>query len=142
MRGAAGTRGNGKIRGGLFRTTRERRASSQLISVSRQSESGGRSVRGLHRLQQQPPQQQPQGPERRAMGLKSSSRAHRFSTGGGGTKDVEQWIHRYERIGRYNRRGDDELSLTGAALKWFMCKDAAGQLATERQDDAGPPMVE
>jgi hypothetical protein len=58
-----------------------------------------------------------------------------------------QWMHRYERIGRYNRWGDHalrdhvEMSLSGAALKWFTCKDAAGQLANEWQDQAGPPAI-
>ncbi|KAK4014062.1 hypothetical protein OUZ56_026608 [Daphnia magna] len=46
--------------------------------------------------------------------------------------DVVQWMHRYERIGRYNRWGDDELrdhvqlSLSGAAQKWYSYKEAAG----------------
>ncbi|KZS02715.1 Uncharacterized protein APZ42_000130 [Daphnia magna] len=46
-------------------------------------------------------------------------------------EDVVQWIHRYERIGRYNRWGDDELrdhvelSLSGAAQKWYSYKETA-----------------
>ena len=41
----------------------------------------------------------------------------------GKDEDVVQWMHRYERIVRYNRWGDDalrdhvEMSLSGAALK-------------------------
>ncbi len=63
---------------------------------------------------------------------------------GGKDEDVVQWMHRYERIGRYNRWGDDalrdhvEMSLAGAALKWFTYKDAAGQLANEWKDQADP----
>ncbi|EFX67291.1 hypothetical protein DAPPUDRAFT_261874 [Daphnia pulex] len=33
------------------------------------------------------------------------------------------------------------MSLSGAALKWFTYKDAAGQLANEWQDQAGPPAI-
>ncbi|KZR96358.1 Uncharacterized protein APZ42_009346, partial [Daphnia magna] len=52
-----------------------------------------------------------------------------------------------ERIGRYNRWGDDELrdhvelSLSGAAQKCYSYKEAAGQLAAELEDVAGPPIV-
>ena len=52
-------------------------------------------------------------------------------------EDVGDWIYKFERIGRYNRWGDDELrghvelSLTGAAQKWFTCAEAAGQLSAD-----------
>jgi hypothetical protein len=52
-------------------------------------------------------------------------------------EDVGDWIYKFERIGRYNRCGDDEsrghveLSLTGAAQKWFTCAEAAGQLSAD-----------
>ncbi|KAK4006341.1 hypothetical protein OUZ56_011495 [Daphnia magna] len=67
--------------------------------------------------------------------------------GGKHGKDVVQWMHRYERIGRYNRWGDDELrdhvelSLSGAAPKWYSYKEAAGQLAAEWEDGVGPTIV-
>ncbi|KZS10243.1 Uncharacterized protein APZ42_025350 [Daphnia magna] len=67
--------------------------------------------------------------------------------GGKDGENVLQWMHRYERIGRYNRWGDDglhdhvELSLSGAAQKWYSYKEAAGQLTAEWVDDAGPPIV-
>ena len=63
---------------------------------------------------------------------------------GGKDEDVVQWMHRYERIGRYNRWGEDALrdhvkmSLSGAALKWYTYKEAAGQLANDWQGQAGP----
>ena len=58
-------------------------------------------------------------------------------------EDVTEWMERYEKIGNYNRLGDAEkrplveLSLTGAAQKWFNYKEKAGQLAT----DWGRPRV-
>ncbi|KAK4017391.1 hypothetical protein OUZ56_032703 [Daphnia magna] len=67
--------------------------------------------------------------------------------GGKEGEDVVQWMHRYERIGRYNRWVDNklrdhvELSLSGAAQKWYSYKEAAGQRAAEWEDDAGPPIV-
>ncbi|KZR96541.1 Uncharacterized protein APZ42_009062, partial [Daphnia magna] len=67
--------------------------------------------------------------------------------GGKDGKDVVQWMQRYKRIGRYNRWGDEELrdhvelSLSGAAQKWYSCKEAAGQLAAEWEDVAGPLIV-
>ncbi|KAK4025075.1 hypothetical protein OUZ56_010578 [Daphnia magna] len=67
--------------------------------------------------------------------------------GGKDGEDVVQWMHRYERIGRYNRWGDEELrdhvelSLSGAAQKWYSYKEAAGQLAAQWEDVAGPPIV-
>jgi hypothetical protein len=33
------------------------------------------------------------------------------------------------------------MSLSGAAIKFFTSKDAAGQLANEWQDQAGPPVI-
>ncbi|KZR95728.1 Uncharacterized protein APZ42_010347, partial [Daphnia magna] len=57
--------------------------------------------------------------------------------GGKEGEDVVQWMHRYERIGRYNRWGDEELrdhvelSLSGAAQKWYSYKEATEQLAAE-----------
>ena len=62
-------------------------------------------------------------------------------------EDVTEWMDRYEKIGNYNRWGDAEkrahveLSLTGAAQKWFSYKGKAGQLATDWGTAAGPPVV-
>ncbi|KZS02379.1 Uncharacterized protein APZ42_000603, partial [Daphnia magna] len=67
--------------------------------------------------------------------------------GGKDGEEIVQWMHRYERIGRYNRWGDEELrdhvelSLSGAAQKWYSYKEATGQLAAEWEDVAGPPIV-
>ena len=58
-------------------------------------------------------------------------------------EDVNEWMERYEKIGHYNRRGDAEkrahveLSLTGAAQKWFNYKGKEGQLATDWGTAAG-----
>ncbi|KZS19680.1 Uncharacterized protein APZ42_013847 [Daphnia magna] len=49
-------------------------------------------------------------------------------------------------MGRYNRWGDEELcdhvelSLSGAEQNWYSYKEVAGQLETEWQDAAGPPI--
>jgi hypothetical protein len=62
-------------------------------------------------------------------------------------EDVTEWMDRYEKIGNYDRWGDVEkrahveLSLTGAAQKWFSYKGKAGQLATDWGTAAGPPVV-
>jgi hypothetical protein len=91
--------------------------------VSRQSGSGVRLVKELHRLQQQP-----QGTKLRAKGAQINFQNPPVLSGGE-IEGVEQWMHRYERIWRYNRWGDDELrdheelSLTGAAMKWLTYKD-------------------
>ncbi|KAK4013671.1 hypothetical protein OUZ56_026223 [Daphnia magna] len=67
--------------------------------------------------------------------------------GGRDGEDVVQWMHRYERIGRYNRWGDDELrdhvelSLSGAAQKWYSYKEAVGQLVAKWENGVGPPIV-
>jgi hypothetical protein len=62
-------------------------------------------------------------------------------------EDVTEWMERYEKIGNYNRWGEAEkrahveLSLTGAAQKWFSYKGKAGQLAADWGTAAGPPVV-
>ncbi len=62
-------------------------------------------------------------------------------------EDVTEWMDRYEKIGNYNRWGDAEkrahveLSLTGAAQKWFSYKGKARQLATDWETAAGPPVI-
>ena len=62
-------------------------------------------------------------------------------------EDVTEWMERYEKIGTYNRWGDAEkrahveLSLTGAAQKWFSYKGKAAQLAADWGTAAGPPVV-
>ncbi|KAK4027288.1 hypothetical protein OUZ56_016299 [Daphnia magna] len=68
------------------------------------------------------------------------------STGRDG-EDVVSWIHRYEKVGRYNRWGENELrdhielSLEGAAGKWYACMEATGNLPNAWSDVQGPPMV-
>lgn len=53
------------------------------------------------------------------------------------------WLNRYERVGRYNHWGDNELrenfemSLDGAALKWYSCLETAGTIPQGWQDAAG-----
>lgn len=62
---------------------------------------------------------------------------------GTGGEDAVGWLHRYERIGRYNKWDDEdllgnlEMSLEGAALKWFTCLDAAGLVPARWEDQAG-----
>jgi hypothetical protein len=62
-------------------------------------------------------------------------------------EDVTEWMERYEKIGNYNRwgyaekRAHIELSLTGAAQKWFSYKRKAGQLAADLGTAAGPHVV-
>ncbi|KAK4003766.1 hypothetical protein OUZ56_005521 [Daphnia magna] len=62
-------------------------------------------------------------------------------------EDVVSWIHRYEKVGRYNRWGENELrdhielSLEGAAGKWYACMEASGNLPAAWSDAQGPPVV-
>ncbi|KZS09767.1 Uncharacterized protein APZ42_025936 [Daphnia magna] len=62
-------------------------------------------------------------------------------------EDVVSWIHRYEKVSRYNRWGEDELrdhielSLEGAAGKWYACMEATGNLPNAWSDVQGPPVV-
>jgi hypothetical protein len=62
-------------------------------------------------------------------------------------EDVVSWIHRYEKVGRYNRWGENELrdhielSLEGAAGKWYACMEATGNLPNAWSDVQGPPVV-
>ncbi|KAK4017290.1 hypothetical protein OUZ56_032237 [Daphnia magna] len=62
-------------------------------------------------------------------------------------EDVVSWIHRYEKVGRYKRLGENELrdhiemSLEGAAGKWYACMEASGNLPAAWSDAQGPPMV-
>ncbi|KAK4007644.1 hypothetical protein OUZ56_012798 [Daphnia magna] len=62
-------------------------------------------------------------------------------------EDVVSWIHRYEKVGRYNRWGENELrdhielSLEGAAGKWYACIEATGNLPNAWSDVQGPQVV-
>lgn len=62
-------------------------------------------------------------------------------------EDVVSWIHRYEKVGRYNRWSENELrdhielSLEGAAGKWYACMKATGNLPNAWSDVQGPPVV-
>ncbi|KAK4024371.1 hypothetical protein OUZ56_009793 [Daphnia magna] len=49
-------------------------------------------------------------------------------------EDVVSWIHRYE-------KDHIELSLEGAAGKWYACMEAAGNLPNAWSDVQGPPVV-
>ncbi|KAK4037819.1 hypothetical protein OUZ56_029847 [Daphnia magna] len=61
--------------------------------------------------------------------------------------DVVSWIHRYEKVGRYNRWGENELrdhielSLERAAGKWYACMEATDNLPNAWSDVQGPPVV-
>lgn len=56
--------------------------------------------------------------------------AHTFTRREG--EDVVSWIHCYKKVGKYNLwsgnelRNRVELSLKGAASKWYACMEAAG----------------
>ncbi|KAK4009680.1 hypothetical protein OUZ56_018826 [Daphnia magna] len=62
-------------------------------------------------------------------------------------EDVECWIHRYEKVGRYNRWGENELrdhielSLEGTEGKWYACIEASGNLPAAWSDAQGLPVV-